>query len=131
MDTPMISVQFPAWLYTRLQSRAAREQTDPIEMINRLMTTESSSPGRSIITEPGLRGGRPVIAGTGVTVRTIVGHYKLGLSPEEIADQLELELAAVYAALAYYHAHRAEIEADIAANSEAAVMKDFGVDAHA
>ena len=127
----MISVQLPAWLYTRLQSRAAREQTDPIEMINRLMTTESSSPGRGIITEPGLRGGRPVIAGTGVTVRTIVGHYKLGLSPEEIADQLELELAAVYAALAYYHAQRADIEADIAANSEAAVMKDFGAAAPA
>jgi len=50
-----------------------------------------------------------------VTVRRIVGWYKLGLSPEEIAHEFgHLTLAQVYAALAYYHANRAEIEADIA-----------------
>ena len=38
----------------------------------------------------------------------------LGLSPEEIADQIEhLTLAQVYAALIYYHASRDEIEADL------------------
>ncbi|MCI0394905.1 MAG: DUF433 domain-containing protein [Chloroflexi bacterium] len=52
-----------------------------------------------IVKRPELRGGRPIIAGTGVTVRTIVGHYKLGLTPEEIADEMSLELAGVYAAL--------------------------------
>jgi uncharacterized protein (DUF433 family) len=56
-----------------------------------------------IVRNPNLRGGRPIIAGTGVTVRTIVGHYKLGLSAEEIADEMGLDLAGVYAALAYYH----------------------------
>lgn len=126
MNTPMISVQLPAALYSRLQSRAAREHTDPVEMISRLIAAESLPSAGDIVTEAGLRGGRPVIASTGITVRTIVGHYKLGLSPEEIADQLELELALVYTALAYYHAHRAEIEADVLANSEEAVMKDFG-----
>ena len=45
----------------------------------------------------------------------IVGWYKLGLSPEEIADQFgHLSLAQVHAALAYYHANREEIEADLA-----------------
>jgi len=44
-----------------------------------------------------------------------VGWYKLGLSPEEIADRTgHVSLAQVYAALTYYHANRAEIEADIA-----------------
>jgi len=63
-----------------------------------------------------VRGGRPRIAGTGVTVRRIVGWYKLGLSPEEIADRIgHLSLAQVHAALAYYHANREEIEADIMA----------------
>jgi uncharacterized protein (DUF433 family) len=63
-----------------------------------------------------MRGGRPRIAGTGVTVRRIVGWYKLGWSPEEIADRTgHLSLAQVYAALAYYHANREEIEADMAA----------------
>ena len=78
-----------------------------------------------IIRNPALRGGRPIIAGTGVTVRTIVGHYKLGLTAEEIANEMNLDLAGVYAALAYYHLNRNEIEADIEANTEQAVMKEF------
>ncbi len=79
-----------------------------------------------IVREPELYGGRPVIAGTGVAVRTIVGHYKLGLTPEEIADDMALDLAGVYAALAYYHLNREEIEADIAANMEEAVEQALG-----
>ncbi|MCP5099066.1 MAG: DUF433 domain-containing protein [Chloroflexi bacterium] len=77
-----------------------------------------------IFINPQLRGGRPIIAGTGVTVRTVVGHYKLGLTPEEIADDMGLSLAGVYAALAYYHLNVQEIEADIAQNAETAVMRD-------
>ncbi len=72
--------------------------------------------GTLIVRTPEIRGGRPRIAGTGITVRRIVGWYKLGLSPEEIADRIgHLSLAQVHAALAYYHANREEIEADIAA----------------
>ena len=88
------------------------------------MTTLNTLEGL-IIKEPRLRGGRPIVAGTGVTVRTIVGHYKLGLSAEEIADEMNLELAGVYAALAYYHLNRNEIEADIVANSEAVIMEEI------
>lgn len=70
--------------------------------------------GTFIVRTPEVRGGRPRIAGTGVTVRRIVGWYKLGLSPEEIAAEFgHLSLAQVYAALAYYHANREEIEADL------------------
>lgn len=72
--------------------------------------------GTLIVRSPEIRGGRPRIAGTGITVRRIVGWYKLGLNPEEIADEIgHLTLAQVYAALAYYHANREEIEADMAA----------------
>ncbi len=60
-------------------------------------------------------------------MRTIVGHYKLGLTPEETADEMGLELAGVYAALAYYHLNRDEIEADIMANSEETLINEFGV----
>lgn len=46
----------------------------------------------------------------------IVGWYKNGLTPEEIAMQYgHLSLAQVHAALAYYHANSEEIEADLAA----------------
>jgi len=79
-----------------------------------------------IIQDPQLRGGRPIVAGSGVTVRTVIGYYKLGFSPEETADQMDLDLASVYAALAYYHLNQDEIEADVLAHSEEALTRDFG-----
>ena len=84
-----------------------------------------------IVKDLRLRGGRPVIAGTGVTVRTVVGYYKLGYTPEETADEIDLELVSVYAALTYYHLHRGEIEADIRANREDSVSDEFGVPSRA
>ncbi len=70
--------------------------------------------GTLIVRSPEIRGGRPRIGGTGVTVSRIVGWYKLGLAPEEIASQIpHLTLAQVYAALTYYHANREEIEQDL------------------
>ena len=81
------------------------------------MTTATVDIGALIIRSPDVRGGRPRIAGTGVTVQRIVGWYKLGLSPEEIAEEFgHLTLAQVHAALAYYHANREEIESAIAAD---------------
>jgi uncharacterized protein (DUF433 family) len=70
--------------------------------------------GSLIVLTPDVRGGRPRISGTGVTVRRIVEWYKLGLSPEEIAHEIgHITLAQVFAALAYYHANREEIETDL------------------
>jgi len=75
--------------------------------------------GSLIVRDPKIRGGRPILAGTGVTVRRIAVWYKLGLTPEEIADNFgHLSLHQVYAGLAYYHANRKEIEADLAAEEE-------------
>ena len=71
--------------------------------------------GTLIVRTPDIRGGRPRIAGTGVTVRRIVSWYKLGLTPEEIADRIgHLSLAQVHAAITYYHANQEEIETDLA-----------------
>ena len=73
--------------------------------------------GTLITHTPDVRGGRPRIVGTGVTVQRIVGWYKLGLSPEEIAEEFgHLTLAQVHAALAYYHANRQEIESALTAD---------------
>jgi uncharacterized protein (DUF433 family) len=72
--------------------------------------------GTLIEQTPGVCGGRPCVAGTGVSVLRIAGWYKMGRSPEEIADQYgHLTLAHVHAALAYYHANRDEIDAEMAA----------------
>jgi uncharacterized protein (DUF433 family) len=79
--------------------------------------------GTLIDRDPGIRGGRPKIAGTGLTVSRIVGWYKMGMRPEEIAlEYPHLTLAQVHAALAYYHANRAEIESDIAQEEAAAAQ---------
>ena len=74
--------------------------------------------GTLIAQTPDICGGRPRIAGTGVSIRRIAGWYKLGLTPEEIATQIpHLTLAQVHAALAYYHANRDEMEAEMAAEA--------------
>lgn len=71
--------------------------------------------GTFIAQTPGVCGGRPRIAGTGVSVRRIVGWYKLGWSPEEIADRIgHISLAQVHAALTYYHANQDAMEAEMA-----------------
>jgi uncharacterized protein (DUF433 family) len=76
----------------------------------------STDIGSLIIRSEDVRGGRPRAAGTGVTVRRIASWYKLGLSAEQIADRIgHLTLGQVYAALAYYHANRGEVDADLAA----------------
>ena len=72
--------------------------------------------GTLIIRDPHLRNSIPIVAGTATSVQRIVVLYKQGNSAEEIAADLDhLTLAQVYAALTYYHANRAEIEADLAA----------------
>jgi uncharacterized protein (DUF433 family) len=66
---------------------------------------------------PDVRGGRPHITGTRITVADIViMHLRLGQSLEEIAGKYDLDLAGVYAAMAYYHDHRSEINGSIEAD---------------
>ncbi len=70
--------------------------------------------GSLISRRPEIRGGRPCIAGTGVSVRRIAQWHNMGLIPEEIARKFgHLSLAQVHAALAYYHANQAEIDRDL------------------
>ena len=68
-----------------------------------------------LVRSPDICGGRIRIEGTRITVNQIVTLYRQGYNAEEIADQYpHLTLAQVYAALAYYHANKEEIEADLA-----------------
>lgn len=72
-----------------------------------------------IESRPGVLGGKPCIAGRRIAVEHIaVWHERLGLSVDEIASAYELELADVYAALAYYFAHREEIDRSIQEGEE-------------
>ncbi|MEX2558886.1 MAG: DUF433 domain-containing protein, partial [Pirellulales bacterium] len=76
--------------------------------------------GEYIAVKPGYCGGKPHIAGHRIKVQHIaVWHERLGMTPEEIiATYPSISLPAVYAALAYYHSHRADIDADIEADEQ-------------
>jgi uncharacterized protein (DUF433 family) len=69
----------------------------------------------------GVKGGEPIIRGTGVTVQTIVMLTQHGLTPEQIVEEYEgvLTLAEVHDALGYYYDHPGEIEQYIAENQAA------------
>ena len=70
--------------------------------------------GSLVTRTPGIQGGCPRIAGTGVTVKCIAAWHRMGMAPEQIGAQYgHLTLAQVHAALTYYYANRAEIEADL------------------
>lgn len=66
--------------------------------------------GSLITKHPEMHGGKPCIAGTGVTVLTIVGLYEQGMAPAEIQRQYpHLSLAGVLAALTYWAANPDEL----------------------
>src|SRR4030065_1455856 len=59
-----------------------------------------------------IRGGEPVIAGTGIRVLDIAIRYEImGMSPEDIIVALpHLNLSHVHDALSYYYEHKNEID---------------------
>lgn len=72
-----------------------------------------------ISTNPNVRSGRPCIAGTTIEVSVIVIASTVQMqSPDEIASDYRLTLGQVYAALAYYYEHQAEMDAQIARQAQ-------------
>jgi uncharacterized protein (DUF433 family) len=72
---------------------------------------------RYIVQSPDTAGGKPRIAGRRITVQNVViWHEQMGFSVDEIASQYDLQLAEIYAALAYYFDHKAAVDQSIAAD---------------
>ena len=70
---------------------------------------------------PQVRHDRVRVAGTGITVHRVAVLSNLGHSPEEIVRKYKhLTLAGVHAALAYYHANREQVDAEIVSDREEA-----------
>ncbi|MGK2964376.1 MAG: DUF433 domain-containing protein [Tepidiformaceae bacterium] len=69
--------------------------------------------GGLIESTPGVYGGQPCLAGTRFPILQLAADFQSGRSPEEIAAAYEgLDLARVYAGLAYYLANREEVDAE-------------------
>ncbi len=70
--------------------------------------------------ELGTAGGKPIIAGTRLKVSQIALEYeRLGWSPDEIVEaHPHLTLAQIHDALSYYYDHQAEVDAQVAAETE-------------
>ena len=67
-----------------------------------------------VIKAPSICGGKPRIDGHRITVENIaVWHDRFGRSADAIASECDVGLADIYAALAYYFAHREEIDASL------------------
>jgi len=84
----------------------------------------------TIVSDPQVRGGQPIIAGTTLRVSDVVAsHIYRGLSPEELAVNFALDLGQVYAALAYYYQHKAAIDAQMQAEADRAARLLADLDA--
>ncbi len=90
------------------------------------MQTQTPAPSLDsyIDSTPAALGGKPRIAGTRIAVTQVKAlRLRLSMSFEEIAQSYSLPLPAVYAAMAYYYAHKSEIDARDA--EDAAFVDDF------
>lgn len=71
--------------------------------------------GTLITRRAGVYGGRPCLAGTRFPVMQIALMHNEGLTPEKMkAEYSFLDLTAIYAAVAYYLANRAAVDAELA-----------------
>lgn len=83
-----------------------------------------------IVSDPKIRSGKPIIAGTTLRVQDIVAGY---LYKNYSVDDLlmhypQLNHAQIHAALAYYYAHKNEIDTQLEADAEfARKAKDEGL----
>ncbi len=73
-----------------------------------------------IVSDPKIRSGRPIIAGTTMRVQDIVTGYRFkGYTVDDLVMYYpHLSHAQIHAALAYYYAHQTEIDQQIADDAE-------------
>jgi uncharacterized protein (DUF433 family) len=73
-----------------------------------------------IVSNPKIRSGRPIIAGTTLRVQDIVaGYLYKGYSVADLVKHYpQINHAQAHAALAYYYAHQADIDAQLEEDAE-------------
>jgi uncharacterized protein (DUF433 family) len=75
----------------------------------------------TIISDPQIRSGHPIIAGTHVRVIDIIASYTYrGLTIEELAVNFAISVGDVHAALAYYYQHKLDMDTQMQAEAQTA-----------
>lgn len=83
------------------------------------MTHATVEIGSLITRNPAVKGGRPCLAGTGMTVHALAAHVHQGLSVEDIcAEYPDLDRSLILAGLAHYFANKDAIDGDLDADFE-------------
>lgn len=68
----------------------------------------------TIISDPNIRNGAPVVTGSRVRVLDVVAsHLYRGLTPDALATNFRLSLGQVYAVLAYYYDNKATLDTQL------------------
>ena len=55
----------------------------------------------------------PVLRGSGIRVKTIVVEMQMGMNPEQVAADYQLDVSQIHEAQSFYESHRPEIDASI------------------
>ncbi len=84
-----------------------------------------------IDSDPKIAGGKPLVSGTRITVRSIAGYYQMGMRIDEILTTLPyLTASQVHSALAYYFDHQEEIDLDLKESSDVDYWKSQVTPSH-
>ncbi|MCP5101025.1 MAG: DUF433 domain-containing protein [Chloroflexi bacterium] len=93
------------------------------------VTDETATDHPHIARQANIHGGRPVVRGTRIPVKTLVRYVNMGMSvPEILAGFPDLTTAQLYDALSYYYDNQAEMEADMAADEPSVMQAKFGLE---
>lgn len=77
------------------------------------VTDEMATEHPHVIQQADMQGGRPVVRGTRIPVKTLVRYVHMGMSvPEILAGFTGLTAAQLYDALSFYYDNQAEMAAD-------------------
>ena len=121
-----VTIQISAESYQLLQRRAREMETTPEEIAETVIRLQLGNTVH-IQQKQTPAGPQAYIRGTRVAVRHVAAFLKAGYTAEEIIHSglPHLPPAAIYEAIAYSYDHPADIEAELAANSQEANLADL------
>ena len=116
----MCTVSLSQTTYERLERKALQSGSTPDQVADELLQQQLAPKHAYVeaIERPG--GSQAVLKGTRIPVSILIGYFRIGETPETLVENIlpHLSLAQVYDALSYYHDHEAEIERELAENTE-------------